>query len=840
MAEKQITIRISAVDSFSSVIQKYQQAMGQAASDTEQFNTATGTSAGGVDDLTNAIGNAVKGFVAFKAVGMVAELVQIGGKANVTQAAFDALSGSSVQAAANLQMMRDATGGIVADMDLMQAGNKLFQMGLAQTGEEASHLAATAIRLGQALGRDVNEAFADFSQMLAQGSIMRLDNFGLSSVRVKERMEELKEEFPELDRQARFVKATMEEAEKAIGRLGDSFDAAQTPIARLEARFDNFKTKVGQIFADVLNNAITTFDQLGVVIEHSLGTTAVMSPDQEQAVINNAQAYAQKWGETFASMVGTAGMPADFNGVEMLQRIEETRQRLGPNADAGAMVQMAGEDMWYSQNNIDRMKMVYAQITQIAKAEEDHAQRMTQYDASMNAFRMAEQGANQASQASALNEMYKRYYGGGAGAAANPYQSLIDWAGGSSGMDAYNKGAAERQYASDKLYQFQTNTGDIGKFLDPAVFDDIKARFEELQQLNEKGLISDESLQKAETFKNQAQEAANAFKDMSLTDIFGQTSGGMKGQIGDMVIAQMKKNGASDEAIAAAQQNFDLASGRETNASLAMQNTVAPMIANLSPEQQTKAIENINSFLEAAAKLNLSPDQIAAGMGGASGFAGSGTGQTFSIAPGQTPGEVARDLKISVDQLLAIVGAPNARSVQPGTYSIGTGYQAVPGFNPASYAAGFGNQQGTAATNSGANPFVAAGFATQGVIDAGQQGKNAGADPADKMKDMEDSSSNLADNMQAVADQLNEMDTKATSFNDTLDLASKSREMTFTVNVKDNTKGLLELLLNAKQFANLSFATEGAAGGSSVRDRGGSAANLGVSPTASQRPGVPS
>lgn len=759
MAEKQITIRISATDNFSSVINKYQQAMGQAATDTEQFNKATGSSAGGVDNLTNAIGDAVKGFIAFKAIGMVSELVQLGGAANATRATFNALSGGAAEATNTLNQMRAATGGIVADTELMAGANRLLAMHIANTGQQAADLAGVAVNLGRAFGQDAASAIENFSLMIANQSLLRLDSLGISASNVRARMAELKDEFPEMDKQARFTQATLEEATKTVDRLGTSITAAQTPIAKLETRFENFKTNVGTTLADILNNAITTFDQLGVVMSHG-------------------------WDEF-------------------------TAQHPGAGNDAGSTFWAANQTKFEN----DRYAAVRNQMAQQAA--------------------LARAQAYVAENFGTVSSEPGKVFGGdiGRGGNASTLSAFADYNFGA------RSGIADQGYANDKLYQFQSNTADMGKFLDPAVFDDIKARFEELQRLNEQGLISDESLTKAEEFKNQAEAAANAFKNMSLTDIFGQTSGGMKGQIGDMVIAQMKKSGASDEAIAAAQQNFDLASGRETQASVAMKNTVAPMIANLTPDQQAQAIENMNAFLEAAAKLNLSPDQIAAGIGGATGFVGSGTGQSFSISPGQTPGEVARDLKISVDQLLAIVGAPNARSVQPGTYSLGTGYQAVPGFNPATYAAGFANPQGanaaTGAVNA-TNPFVTAGFATQGVIDAGQQGQNAGADPADKMKDMEDSSGGLLDNMSKVADQVDEMTQKADSFNNTLDLASASREMTFTVNVKDNTKGLLELLIGANRIATLGF--EAGAGGGGTRDNGGRVG--GVDGRVGQRPGI--
>mgnify|MGYP001614702616 CR=1 FL=1 len=827
MADKQVRIVISATDNFSTILNKYNQAMGQASTETQQFNQAAGAGAGGVDNLTTAVKDAVVGFIAFKAVGMISELIHIGGAANATQATFAALSGGISEATKNLEMMRSSTGGIVADTALMAGANRLLAMRIAESGEQAAQLSAVAVNLGRAFGQDASTAIENFSLLIANQSYLRLDSLGIAAGQVRQRVKELAEEFPGMSKQAKFTQATLEAATSTVDRLGTSITAAQTPLAKLETSFENLKTKAGQAMAEILNTAITTFGQLSVVIEHGLGTTMQMSPTDQQATINSAQSFAQTWGAEFGKQVGTLGMPDDFSGTDMLQRIEETRQRLGAGAGASDMVQMAGEDMWYSQAQIDRMKQVYGFITaQAPKIEEDNNRVRASEMARFNAL-MSARTADQVAQASALNDTYKKYYGGGSAGAANPMQSLIDWAGGTTGP-----GKMET-YANDKMYQFQSNTSDIGKFMDPAALDDIKARFEELQELNERGLITDDSLAKAEEFKNSAEAAANAFKNMSLTDIFGQTNGGMKGQIGDMVIAQMKKNGASDEDIAAAQQKFDLGSGRQTSASVSMQKSVAPMIAALPPADQQKAIENVNAFLEIAAKMNLTPDQIASGLPGAAGVTPGGAGQGFTIKAGQTPGEIAAALGISVEQLLAVVGAPNSRSVQPGSYSLpGTG-GLNPNYNPQTYAQGIQGGYGVPATGAaGANPFVSAGLFSQGAIDA--HGENAGAeDPVQKMLDMKDRSADVVSNIQDMQTQLDGVTSKAEDVNTVFDKAAAPREIKFTVKVDDQSKGLLSVLVGAGVFATINTQ---AGTVTNTRDNGGRVP--GVDGRVGQRPGL--
>jgi hypothetical protein len=84
-------------------------------------------------------------------VGAVQEAMAIEG----VSATFDKLAQSvGGNAAVALEQLREATRGMVADADLMMAGNKFLAMGLADTTEGAAELAEVATQLGMAMGED--------------------------------------------------------------------------------------------------------------------------------------------------------------------------------------------------------------------------------------------------------------------------------------------------------------------------------------------------------------------------------------------------------------------------------------------------------------------------------------------------------------------------------------------------------------------------------------------------------------------------------------------------------------------------------------------------------------
>lgn len=635
MADRQVRIVISAQDSFSAVMNKYSAAMGHATADTRQFDQAAGTSTTGIGNLTNAVKDAVIGFIAFKAIGMAGEMITLGNAANATSATFTALSGGAQEAVNTLNSLRAATGGVVADTELMAGANRLLAMNIATTGQQAAELSAVAVNLGRAFGQDASTAIENFSLMIANQSLLRLDSLGISAAAVRARMAELKDEFPEMDKQARFTTATLEQAKLSVDRLGSSIEAGQTPVAQLTVKFENFKTSIGQGLATTVNAAITTLEQLNTLSQISFGHAL---PEQQQGIIDNARFFAEAWGEEFGARVGTLGMPSDFNPTEMLQRIEEARNTLGMGATSDQLVQKAGEDMWYSQANIDRMKQVYAIMSsEIPEIESRNARAMAR-ETQLTDFRIAEaQRAQEGIDTAYADAMYQIRFGGLEGMTSEQqselsrFQAMMD----SSGAPD-RKGQSNIDYAADKMYQLETNAGQIGKFLDPASLKDIEDRFKEIQELNERGLISDESLEQAEELRSKAQEAADAFAKMSLTDIFGQSAGGIRGEISDMLMDSLKDSKIDPEKLSSIQQTLDLSSGRETESSIAFNEQVIPMLHQLAlqdPELAAQAIANFEEAGRQARLLGIDDMTMANNIMGFTGMGGTGAGSSFSVAP---------------------------------------------------------------------------------------------------------------------------------------------------------------------------------------------------------------
>jgi hypothetical protein len=202
---------------------------------------------------------AAKAFAGIAAVGAVAkqavELGKLGIASQTAAVRFERFAGSAERADMLLAAFNDGAQGTVDQMTAMAASGRLLQMGLVETGDEMEQVAAMATRLGdQTIGAQARlEAFA---AMLANQSIPRLDNFGISSGRVRARIDELLKSGQALSREQAFKMAVMEEGAKALDRLGDTSDLTSVRVEKITAAWKTLKQEMGVIMIEDATNAL--------------------------------------------------------------------------------------------------------------------------------------------------------------------------------------------------------------------------------------------------------------------------------------------------------------------------------------------------------------------------------------------------------------------------------------------------------------------------------------------------------------------------------------------------------------------------------------------------------
>ncbi len=180
-----------------------------------------------------------------KAAGVLPQLIMEGTQLGAVENTFQNLTADiGTTADAMIRELRPAARGMVSDAELMQAANKFMSMGLAETSEEAASLTEMATQLAIAMGKDATWGMESFALMLANQSIQRLDEFGISSDRVRQRIDELMEATEGLTREEAFKMAVFEEGAIAMERVGEQGDGAAAAMARLRSTFDNLKNAI--------------------------------------------------------------------------------------------------------------------------------------------------------------------------------------------------------------------------------------------------------------------------------------------------------------------------------------------------------------------------------------------------------------------------------------------------------------------------------------------------------------------------------------------------------------------------------------------------------------------
>lgn len=168
------------------------------------------------------------GIGVFQAIGsQLREIATDAARLSQLQRPFEALSGGAGQAEASLRAMREATLGLVSDMDLMQAANKASLLGLTDLGVDLQDLAGVATKLGRAMGQDATKSVDDLTTALGRMSPMILDNLGIT-VKVGEANEayaaklgKSADALTEQEKKLAFIEAAMEAARAKAATLGD-------------------------------------------------------------------------------------------------------------------------------------------------------------------------------------------------------------------------------------------------------------------------------------------------------------------------------------------------------------------------------------------------------------------------------------------------------------------------------------------------------------------------------------------------------------------------------------------------------------------------------------------
>ncbi len=237
------------------------------------------------------VGSLEKGMKALGAAGFVAGLaagtaaiVELGAQAERTNTALNALTNN--QAPQFINAVTTATRGTISDMQAATIATRAYGLNLVQTKDEAAEFARVATILGGTFkGIGAEQAAEEFALLLTNMSFLRLDTFGISAAKVRDRIKELKAETPGLSKEAAFVAATMEIASQKADTLGATMQGTAAEVDILKANISNLKNEFAATVSEAFTPAIKATNDL------IAGFQMIEQASQEalQSLIDSAQ-----------------------------------------------------------------------------------------------------------------------------------------------------------------------------------------------------------------------------------------------------------------------------------------------------------------------------------------------------------------------------------------------------------------------------------------------------------------------------------------------------------------------------------------------------------------------
>ena len=622
--------------------------------------------------LQQAMELGIAGAMLNKVGDIASQMYELGEATRIATSTFTSLSGGTAEANDLLAQLQERTGGIISNLELMQGASKYLSMGLGQTSEEVSRLIEMATKLGGAMGNDATSSVEDFAMLLANQSLLRLDQFGISSGKVRERIEELQAAIDGLSREDAFRMAVLEQGSEALDRLGDSADAAVTPLARFQTSLENIAAVASSNFATGVNATIGLIE--GVVSAANRSSPEVQAADQE--AFARGVVVAERFLEGYQTALTDQNVRditaaafqklRDDPGFDMSS--PEAIPALIPNA------MMMTDEQWQQADFL--LRFIQEQNTELEHAAELNEQnlRLEEMRVRINergreVLRQVTTFITDAARQNALDMQIAAVMD-----QADMAAQLMAGVAAPMGRGSVN---GVTLITPDELAQIEQLGRQYEQALDAA------------QELHDQDLISDEQLayiesgaDEMERMRDAARDGAAALRDLSLSQIFGE--GGQSQLAGDLSSSFLDAAQSLDlsaEDYQALADTIRLSTGEITDASTTYRDDVIPLLLQvaqqLGDDAAASALASVEQYLRDAAMQGLTPQQTAAGMMNATGYTTIGGmgfgGSQFTVNPGDTPSSVATRYGLTVDQVMAGAGISNPRLLQPGSYGAGGG-----------------------------------------------------------------------------------------------------------------------------------------------------------------------
>jgi hypothetical protein len=260
-------------------------------------NSSSGFLSKGIDDTVNQLKGIALGYVgvqgAIAAVNKAVDLAELDTQARRANKSFEILSKGADMAKVNIYAIQQVSNGAVSSLSAIAIGNQAAALGLAKTSQGFADLAKSAklITMVSPVINDSAEALSQlalFSSNVA--SYARADQLGLGASEVRDRIEELRKTYSDLDDSQLKLMASMQLLEQKFGGLLSTTEAQATGLEKLRTAYQELQVAIaGAGTAGFVQNAAgdiaSAFNQLTVRIQGTDAPLAVLVENLRRAAM---------------------------------------------------------------------------------------------------------------------------------------------------------------------------------------------------------------------------------------------------------------------------------------------------------------------------------------------------------------------------------------------------------------------------------------------------------------------------------------------------------------------------------------------------------------------------
>jgi len=157
-----------------------------------------------------------------------------------------------------VEALKRASGGTISETDLMLTANKAMALGVANNTEDFTALMEVARNKAQIMGLSVEQAFNDLSTGIGRGSVMILDNLGITTTAAKAQEQyaaqigKAVDELTEAEQKQALFNIVIEQGQAEIEKMGGVTTTSAEKLQALGAQFADMRSTIGEALLPAL------------------------------------------------------------------------------------------------------------------------------------------------------------------------------------------------------------------------------------------------------------------------------------------------------------------------------------------------------------------------------------------------------------------------------------------------------------------------------------------------------------------------------------------------------------------------------------------------------------